>query len=94
MKHAMTVALEMRRRWATEKYNPGEVADQLLERVGISEVANRKVDSLPTGTARLVELADRNAAASAWESIDGAGASPAISTTRNPANGPGIKPPQ
>jgi branched-chain amino acid transport system ATP-binding protein len=51
------VALEMRRRWATEKYNPGEVADQLLERVGISEVANRKVDSLPTGTARLVELA-------------------------------------
>ncbi len=51
------VALEMRRRWATEKYNPGEVADVLLERVGISEVADRKVDSLPTGTARLVELA-------------------------------------
>jgi branched-chain amino acid transport system ATP-binding protein len=51
------VALEMRRRWATEKYNPGEVADELLEQVGISAVANRKVDSLPTGTARLVELA-------------------------------------
>jgi branched-chain amino acid transport system ATP-binding protein len=51
------VALEMRRRWATEKYHPGEVADQLLERVGISAVANRKVESLPTGSARLVELA-------------------------------------
>ena len=51
------VALEMRRRWATEKYDPGEVADHLLEQVGISAVANRKVDSLPTGTARLVELA-------------------------------------
>jgi branched-chain amino acid transport system ATP-binding protein len=51
------VALEMRRRWATEKYDAGTVADELLEQVGISEVANRKVDSLPTGTARLVELA-------------------------------------
>ena len=51
------VALEMRRRWATEKYDPGTVADELLEQVGISAVADRKVDSLPTGTARLVELA-------------------------------------
>jgi len=47
----------MRRRWAKEKYDPGEVADELLEQVGIGAVANRKVDSLPTGTARLVELA-------------------------------------
>ena len=51
------VALEMRRRWATERYDAVAVADQLLEQVGISEVADRKVDSLPTGTARLVELA-------------------------------------
>jgi branched-chain amino acid transport system ATP-binding protein len=51
------VALEMRRRWAKEKYDPGAVADELLDRVGIGAVANRKVDSLPTGTARLVELA-------------------------------------
>jgi branched-chain amino acid transport system ATP-binding protein len=51
------VALEMRRRWATERYDAGAVADQLLERVGIGPIADRKVDSLPTGTARLVELA-------------------------------------
>ena len=51
------VALEMRRRWATERYDAVAVADELLERVGISAVADRKVDSLPTGTARLVELA-------------------------------------
>ena len=51
------VALEMRRRWATERYDCVALADELLERVGIGEVADRKVDSLPTGTARLVELA-------------------------------------
>jgi branched-chain amino acid transport system ATP-binding protein len=51
------VALEMRRRWATERYDCVAVADELLEQVGISAVADRKVDSLPTGTARLVELA-------------------------------------
>jgi branched-chain amino acid transport system ATP-binding protein len=51
------VALEMRRRWATERYDAAAVADELLEQVGISSVADRKVDSLPTGTARLVELA-------------------------------------
>jgi len=51
------VALEMRRRWATERYDTGAVADELLAQVGISAIADRKVDSLPTGTARLVELA-------------------------------------
>jgi branched-chain amino acid transport system ATP-binding protein len=51
------VALEMRRRWATERYDAVTLADELLEQVGISSVADRKVDSLPTGTARLVELA-------------------------------------
>jgi branched-chain amino acid transport system ATP-binding protein len=51
------VALEMRRRWATERYDCVALADELLERVGIGAVADRKVDSLPTGTARLVELA-------------------------------------
>jgi branched-chain amino acid transport system ATP-binding protein len=51
------VALEMRRRWAIERYDCVTVADELLARVGITAVADRKVDSLPTGTARLVELA-------------------------------------
>ncbi|HWS44942.1 MAG TPA: ABC transporter ATP-binding protein [Acidimicrobiia bacterium] len=51
------VALEMRRRWATASYDPVAVADSLLERVGIAGVAGTQVNSLPTGTARLVELA-------------------------------------
>jgi branched-chain amino acid transport system ATP-binding protein len=53
----LLVALEMRQRWATEKYDPRTVADALLDRVGIMHVADQPVDMLPTGTARLVELA-------------------------------------
>src|SRR4051794_30604971 len=51
------VALEMRRRWATQKYDLKATADELLHRVGIEGVAEKRVDELPTGTARLVELA-------------------------------------
>jgi len=51
------VALEMRRRWATTRYHVGEVADSLLERVGIASVAHKRVELLPPGTARLVEVA-------------------------------------
>jgi branched-chain amino acid transport system ATP-binding protein len=51
------VALEMRRRWATEKYAPAEVATSLLEKVGIGDIADVRVEALPTGTARLVEVA-------------------------------------
>jgi branched-chain amino acid transport system ATP-binding protein len=51
------VAAEMRRRWAKDDVAPSELARQLLERVGIIGVAEETVDSLPTGTARLVELA-------------------------------------
>lgn len=35
----------------------GRSADEMLARVGIESVANEQVDQLPTGTARLVELA-------------------------------------
>jgi branched-chain amino acid transport system ATP-binding protein len=51
------VALEMRRRWWPERYSPAALADDLLERVGIRAVADAKVEALPTGTARLVEVA-------------------------------------
>jgi branched-chain amino acid transport system ATP-binding protein len=51
------VALEMRRRWAKDKYDASHLADELLDRVGIAAVADVKVEMLPTGTARLVELA-------------------------------------
>jgi branched-chain amino acid transport system ATP-binding protein len=51
------VALEMRRRWAKSRYDAGALADELLEKVGASGVADKRVESLPTGSARLVELA-------------------------------------
>ena len=50
-------AAEIRRSWARDRdADPVRETDALLERVGISSVANRRVDALPTGLARLVEL--------------------------------------
>jgi branched-chain amino acid transport system ATP-binding protein len=47
----------MRRGWSHDrKRSPSVVADEILERVGLQEVAEHRVDRLPTGTARLVEL--------------------------------------
>jgi branched-chain amino acid transport system ATP-binding protein len=51
------VAAEQRKAWDRSSYHPGQVADELLERVGIANVAQYMVGTLPTGTARLVELA-------------------------------------
>jgi branched-chain amino acid transport system ATP-binding protein len=51
------VAAEMRRRWDRSGPAPAVEVDEILERVGISEVADITVGTLPTGTARLVELA-------------------------------------
>ena len=51
------VAAEQRRAWDKSKFDPGQVADEMLERVGIADVADFMVGTLPTGTARLVELA-------------------------------------
>jgi branched-chain amino acid transport system ATP-binding protein len=51
------VALEMRRRWWPERYSPPALADELLAQIGITGVADVKVEALPTGTARLVEVA-------------------------------------
>ena len=53
------VAAEVRRTWARAKSRPSapEVrADELLDRVGLRAVADERVDSLPTGLARLVEV--------------------------------------
>jgi branched-chain amino acid transport system ATP-binding protein len=36
--------------------NPDRLADEIVERVGLSAVADARVDQLPTGQARLVEL--------------------------------------
>jgi branched-chain amino acid transport system ATP-binding protein len=51
------VAAEIRRRWARDGSDPKAIAEQILERVGITHVANERVDAMPTGMARLVELA-------------------------------------
>ncbi len=51
------VAAEMRRGWSGEKFDPYELTDELIARIGLQSVAGERVDSLPTGTQRLVEVA-------------------------------------
>jgi ABC-type branched-subunit amino acid transport system ATPase component len=51
------VAAEMRQGWSREKFDPARVADETIERIGLGPVAGERVDTLPTGTARLVEVA-------------------------------------
>ncbi len=51
-------AAEIRRSWSHDrKTDPEREADQLLERVGLRKVADERVDAMPTGLSRLVELA-------------------------------------
>ena len=38
------------------KRRADEATDEIMERIGIADVAGERVDKLPTGTARLVEL--------------------------------------
>ena len=49
-------AAEFRRSWSKDGSNPREVTEGILDRVGIRHVADERVDALPTGLARLVEL--------------------------------------
>jgi branched-chain amino acid transport system ATP-binding protein len=51
------VAAEIRKGWARDRSNPSAVADELIDRIGLADVADARVDAVPTGTARLVELA-------------------------------------
>ena len=52
------VAAEIRRRWAKDRQaDPKAEAGAILELVGITHVADERVDALSTGYARLVELA-------------------------------------
>ncbi len=51
------VAAEMRKGWSREKFKPGALADELIERIGLTSVADERVDRLSTGTQRLVEMA-------------------------------------
>jgi branched-chain amino acid transport system ATP-binding protein len=52
----LLAAAEFRRSWSGDKAHPHEVVDGLLDRVGLRHVQHERVDALPTGLARLVEL--------------------------------------
>ena len=48
---------EIRRRWSRDHSDAGANADGVLELVGLTALADRGADTLPTGQARLLELA-------------------------------------
>jgi branched-chain amino acid transport system ATP-binding protein len=50
-------AAEIRRRWSRDRSNVKTTADRILALVGLSELADAPADTLPTGQARLLELA-------------------------------------
>lgn len=51
-------AAEIRKSWAHNRHgDPVAETEELLDRVGIRSVADERVDAMPTGLARLVELA-------------------------------------
>jgi branched-chain amino acid transport system ATP-binding protein len=49
-------AAEFHHSWSDDENPPRLVANEIVERVGLSTVAEERVDALPTGLARLVEL--------------------------------------
>jgi branched-chain amino acid transport system ATP-binding protein len=51
------VAADIRRGWSRDKDNPAEVVERIIDRVGLQAIAEERVDGLPTGQCRLVELA-------------------------------------
>jgi branched-chain amino acid transport system ATP-binding protein len=50
------VAADLRKGWARDKSDPAAVVEEIIERIGLQDVADARVDSLPTGQCRLVEL--------------------------------------
>lgn len=50
------VAADIHKGWSRTNGSPDEIADSIIERIGLSDVADVRVDSLPTGQGRLVEL--------------------------------------
>ena len=49
-------AAEFHHSWSDDETPPRLVANEIVERVGLSAVSEERVDALPTGLARLVEL--------------------------------------
>jgi branched-chain amino acid transport system ATP-binding protein len=50
------VAADVRRRWSKDKDDMAALTQAIIERVGLADVADARVTSLPTGQGRLVEL--------------------------------------
>jgi branched-chain amino acid transport system ATP-binding protein len=50
------VAADIHRGWSSRRDSPDEVADAIIDRIGLTDVAEIRVDALPTGQGRLVEL--------------------------------------
>jgi branched-chain amino acid transport system ATP-binding protein len=50
------VAADIRKGYARDGSNPAAVVEEIIERIGLGAVADARVDSLPTGQCRLVEL--------------------------------------
>ncbi len=51
------VAAEIRRRFSRDGSNPRKVADEVIELTGLGPLSREQADTLPTGLARLVEVA-------------------------------------
>jgi branched-chain amino acid transport system ATP-binding protein len=51
------VAAEIRGRWSSGKVDAGAVTEEILDRCDLRRVADHRVDTMPTGLARTVELA-------------------------------------
>ena len=49
-------AAEFRKGWARDKSDPEMVTEEILDRIGIRAIAHDRVDAMPTGLARLIEL--------------------------------------
>ncbi len=50
-------AAEIHQSWSGDRADPRAVTEEILERVGITDVRDDRADAMPTGQARLVELA-------------------------------------
>ncbi len=50
------VAADIHKGWARTSKSPDKIADAIIDRIGLNDVADIRVDSLPTGQGRLVEL--------------------------------------
>ncbi len=50
------VSAEILKAWKRDAEDPLDVADEVIERIGLRDVARMRADELPTGMARLIEL--------------------------------------